>query len=202
MWSFYWALIRGIPKALWNAVDLTISASAFVMFFLTLFNRRIGERLMTSWNAISPWWSLVPVGIIVTYALMRSNYENYCRLESSLNQVISGLTSENAALKKDVYELRNPKTSPDEMRRRPFVLDKLKHLTQSEKEMLRYIWQFGPISPYALLNENRFVPSDVQRSIASGSLLTTQVVSVAGRDWSIKDEFKSALDFALTSEGL
>lgn len=202
MWRFYWVLICGIPKALWNAVDLTVSVSAAVVFLLMLFNRRLGERLLMSWHAISPWWSLVPVAMIVIYGLMRSNYEHYCHLETSLNQSILELRQENSTLKAEVFDLRNPKISPDEERRRQIVLERIKRLKRCEKEMLRYIMDCGTINWIALIDGKRFSPSDVQGAIASGSLFSTQLLIASGNDWSVKDEFRSALDYVLSSESL
>jgi len=58
-----------------------------------------------SWHAISPWWSLVPVAMILIYGLMRSNYEHYCHLESGLNQSIANVTQENSTFKAKIAEL-------------------------------------------------------------------------------------------------
>lgn len=109
MWRFYWTLTRGIPKALWNAADLWVSITAAAVFFIALFNQKLEEKLMISWHAVSPWWSVLPVGVFLLYALMRSNYKHYRQMESNFNNRIATLNSEVDDLKKTKIDLAKDK---------------------------------------------------------------------------------------------
>ena len=100
MWRFYWTLTREIPQALWTAADLWVSIIAAVLFFVALFNQKLEEKFMISWHALSPWWSVLPVGMFLLYGLMRSNYEHYKQMESGFNRTIEALNAEVANLKK------------------------------------------------------------------------------------------------------
>lgn len=62
-------------------MDLWLSTTAAIPFFIVLFNKPLGEKVMNSWHAISPWWSVIPVGLFFVYRLMRSNYAHFVTLE-------------------------------------------------------------------------------------------------------------------------
>jgi len=145
MWRFYWVLVRGIPKALFNAVDLILSVSAVVLFLAAIFNRRLGERLVMSYHAVSPWWSLVPVGAILIYGMMRSNYENFLKFEAGFNQIIAELRQENAALRDKIYP-------PQEDRHRQLVREKIQGLTKHALGVLRFILDHGEVTLSVVYN--------------------------------------------------
>jgi len=201
MWRFYWALICGIPKALWNAVDLTLSVSAAVVFLLMLFNRQLGERLVMSWHAISPWWSLVPIAMIVIYGLMRSNYERYCHLESGLNQSVLDLKHENSALKKEISDLRNPKVSLEEQGRRQQVAEILKacNFSKEAKTALRRALNFeGEIRAVTIGSSplgSRVFAEIKQRGVGSGLIIKENDVV-----FRIRPHLQAALRFLLDNE--
>jgi hypothetical protein len=89
MWEFYRGLVQETPKTLWSAFNRWISISALVPFVLALFNRAVGPWLMNSWQSISPWWSLLPIGALFLYGLMRVNYDRYRAVEGAYNRSIS-----------------------------------------------------------------------------------------------------------------
>lgn len=197
MWRFYWVLVCGIPEALWNAFDLTISASAVVIFLLTLLNRRLGERLVMSWHAISPWWSLVPVAMIFIYGLMRSNYEHYCHLQSGFNRSTTELREENSALKAEVSDLRNPKVSAEEERKRKLVAEKLEPFSQKSKQAVRYIWDCGIVYSMGLYAE--FGAAEINETLRRGKLSGLLIFN--GDMIEINPELRAAIDLVLKSEG-
>jgi hypothetical protein len=93
-------------------------------------------------------------------------------------------------------ELRVPKVSSLELRRRELISAKLKELSVIEREFLRCIHDQGEIHRFSLLAKfdpalvNKFIPSAVQ----SGLLLYREHVA------SVKPELKDALEFVLDDE--
>lgn len=148
----------------------------------------------------------IAIGIIVGVYLVLYAIESLwsfavispVNLHTEQTKTISDLTEQNSKLR----ELACPKVTPDEERRRQIVLEKINRLNRTEKQMLRYIMDCQPINPIALAVEKRFNPPDVQKALASGSLFLTHLIARIGDDWSIKSEFRSALDFVLRSEDL
>jgi hypothetical protein len=143
MWRFYWGLVCRIPALLWVAANRWKSIAAFILFFLALFNRQLGGRLVTSWHAISLWWAFLPVGILFVYGLMKSNYEHFCQLESNLNQKLteqdrrySVLQEENSRLNLEVNELKNkPPRTPFQERE----LQRIKSTIDGDSEQCRSV---------------------------------------------------------------
>ena len=152
---------------------------------------------MNSWHAFSPWWSLVPVGAFFAYGMMKSNYEQYRQLESTLNQTIAGLRQENESLKQ---QLTPPEVSPEEKRRRAIVTEKIGSFSQEQKMVLRYIMECGPVKHIELQLLTRFNSADVQQAIVQGNL--SGLIVWSGDEVSVKSEFQSALNFVLSSEGI
>jgi|SRR5208282_1776645 len=84
MAKFYLRILWSACTEFWGATDKTIAASTVVLFLIGLFNQKLVERIMTTWNGVSPWWSLVPIGLLVVYRLLRANYEKFVVLENKL----------------------------------------------------------------------------------------------------------------------
>src|SRR5437899_1029762 len=91
MWKFYKAMAkfyRGVAisafKEFWTATDDIIAAIAVISFFAILLSRKYGEKLVTAWNGVSPWWSLIPIGLLLIYRLLRANYEKFIALEKNI----------------------------------------------------------------------------------------------------------------------
>jgi hypothetical protein len=77
MWKFYKAVFRTAIREFWTATDDVLTGVAVLSFLAILLSRKYGEHLVTAWNGVSPWWSLVPIGLLVMYRLLRANYEQF-----------------------------------------------------------------------------------------------------------------------------
>ncbi len=127
MWRFHWILVRQIPVVLWTAANRWKSIAAFILFLLTLVNRRFGGKLVNSWHAISPWWAFLPVGLLFVYGLMRSNYEHFKQMESDFMKTISGLQGQ-----------------LDEIKGQFLLLDEQTRLSPEEVEILIAVMKADP----------------------------------------------------------
>ncbi len=211
MWRFYWVLVCGIPKALYNVADLTLSASAVVAFFLTLLNRRLGERLVMSWHAISPWWALLPMGLLFIYGLMRSNYEHYCQLESGFKDRLAKqeqqcltLQQENIRLNLEANDLKQPKRTPYQEKEYQAIKPAVDAYDENHKIILRHLLRCGKITKHM---QGRLTPlpagfseslaADVLSRLASDHLITSDTrTSPGGWEiiWQIAPGAKSILE--------
>lgn len=81
MWKFYWSIMRLAVRELWTATNGFLTAVAVLSFFAILTNRQYGEKLVTAWNGISPWWSIIPIALLVVYRLLRANYETFVKIQ-------------------------------------------------------------------------------------------------------------------------
>lgn len=68
-------LLRRVPKLLWESTDSYLTALGIFLLALTLFNRPLADRL-GDWEGVSPWWSLVPVGLLLLYGLIAVTRED------------------------------------------------------------------------------------------------------------------------------
>jgi hypothetical protein len=109
---------------------------------------------------------------------------------------IADLTEDSRKL----YDETHSKVPAEEEHRRNITAENTKKLSKVQKEMLRHILNYGPLKPTMLLE--RFAGADVQEAMVSGSLYLTKLIENVGHEWEIKQEFRSALDFVLRSEGL
>ncbi len=91
MWKFYRQVAWSAVTEFWSATDKTLTATAVALFLVTLLNHKIAERLVKTWDGVSQWWSLVPIGLLVLYRLLRSNYEAFESLEKSKGTEIKDL---------------------------------------------------------------------------------------------------------------
>jgi hypothetical protein len=91
MWKFYKAVFRTSVREFWTATDDVLTGIAVLSFLAILLNRKYGEHLVTAWNGISPWWSLVPIGLLVIYRLLRANYENVTKLRAERDDLLGGI---------------------------------------------------------------------------------------------------------------
>jgi hypothetical protein len=85
MWQFYRSVVRSAFKEFWTATDQVLTAIAVLTFFGVLANRKYAEKLVTAWNGISPWWSVIPIALLVVYRLLRANYEKYAGVKRELD---------------------------------------------------------------------------------------------------------------------
>src|SRR5438552_2616380 len=87
MWKFYRAVIRSAVKEFWTATDDVLTGIAILSFLAILFSRTWGTYLLTTWNGISAWWSVIPIALLVLYRLLRANYEQFAKVESEAQQL-------------------------------------------------------------------------------------------------------------------
>ena len=85
MAEFYRGVAVSAAREFWTATDNVLAAVAVLSFLLLLFNRNLGEKIMTAWNGLSPWWSLIPIGMLVIYRLLQANYQKFAALEDKLS---------------------------------------------------------------------------------------------------------------------
>jgi hypothetical protein len=92
MAKFYRSVAISALREFWTATDNVLASVAVLSFFLILFNRTLGEKIMTAWNGLSPWWSLIPIGMLVIYRLLRANYQKFAALEERLAKIERAVT--------------------------------------------------------------------------------------------------------------
>jgi hypothetical protein len=85
MVKFYLRILWTAITEFWGATDRALAAVAVVLFFVGIGNQKLVERIVTTWNGISPWWSLLPIGVFALYRVLRANYEAYVALERKVN---------------------------------------------------------------------------------------------------------------------
>lgn len=84
MANFYLRLLWYVITEFWNTTDKMLATTAIILFFIGLFNRKLVERLVTTWSGVSSWWALLPMGLFVVYRVMRASYEAYLSLEQKV----------------------------------------------------------------------------------------------------------------------
>jgi hypothetical protein len=84
MARFYRTVAVSAVGEFWTATDKVLSVVAVLSFLLLLLNRSLGEKVVTAWDGLSPWWSLIPIGMLVIYRLLRANYQKFAALEEKL----------------------------------------------------------------------------------------------------------------------
>jgi hypothetical protein len=89
MWEFYRSVFRSAVKEFWTATDNVLGGAAVLSFLLVVFNRKYGEHIVNAWNGISPWWSIIPIGLLVIYRLLRANYELVAQTQRERDDAIS-----------------------------------------------------------------------------------------------------------------
>ncbi|MFY9560489.1 MAG: hypothetical protein WAQ52_09675 [Terriglobales bacterium] len=88
MWNFYKKVIVSAFLEFWTATDDVLTGIAIVSFIAILLSRRYGERLVATWNGISPWWSLIPIGLLVLYRLLLANYVQFSRVKAERDSML------------------------------------------------------------------------------------------------------------------
>ena len=82
MWAFYRGILRSIPGLLFSATALWLKVIAVFLFFLSLANRPLADRMNLAWHGISPWWSILPIGVLLLWSLLVANYKRFQQLEA------------------------------------------------------------------------------------------------------------------------
>jgi hypothetical protein len=89
--KFYRSIVRSAVREFWTATDEVLTAIAIISFLIILVNRKFGEYLVTAWNGISPWWSTIPVALLVLYRLLRANYEQFAKMKKERDDTVAKL---------------------------------------------------------------------------------------------------------------
>jgi hypothetical protein len=202
MWTFYWLLLRKIPHTLHTALDWTVTALTVISFIITL----VGQRLVNSWHALSPWWSLLPLGLFFVYGMMRSNYEHFCELEKNFNKTTENLKQDNARLKSELSPLKSPPISPETM---TIVRDGWEKLEPYERDGVRLLLTHGDMVDRVarhqlnLLNLMNLYPrieeqTNLVHRTEQGYQKNEQLIGYQGT-WTINPHFRAALIALLES---
>lgn len=109
--------------------------------------------MLTSWHAISPWWALLPVGLLFVYGLMKSNYEHFRQFEADLNQRLSNkefefsqLQTKHAAALSEIADLKKPPNrNPGEEDRYKQVELQLQKCSNKAIVMLKHLQIYGNV---------------------------------------------------------
>lgn len=78
MGSYYGALALKLPTIIWSEAGRLSRAGSLIvllLFVVALLNKPIGQQLSDRWQGVSPWWSLIFLGFLVGYGLLRANFE-------------------------------------------------------------------------------------------------------------------------------
>ena len=73
-----------LPEKGWDSIQTVLAVSGFVLFLISRINRRFAERIVSTWDGVSAWWMLLPVGLFVIYRIMRANYKANLSLEKTV----------------------------------------------------------------------------------------------------------------------
>ena len=93
MWNFYKAVILSAFEEVWTATEKVLTVTAVLSFLAILANREFGEKLVTTWNGISPWWSVVPIGLLVSWRLLKANYTQFILVRAERDTAVTKLES-------------------------------------------------------------------------------------------------------------
>ncbi len=102
MWKFYKAVILSAFKEVWTATEKVLTVTAVLSFLAILANRKFGEKLVTTWNGISPWWSVIPISLLVSWRLLKANYMQFVSVKAERDTTVTKLISENNQLKTQI----------------------------------------------------------------------------------------------------
>src|SRR4051812_46134276 len=81
---FQWQVIRAAPRAAWDALSWYGNGLFIVLGVLFLLNRKVAAQV-SNWHGFSPWWALVPFGVLVLIGLLRANYDRFKELHEAYN---------------------------------------------------------------------------------------------------------------------
>jgi hypothetical protein len=93
MWKFYWSIMRSAVREFWTATDEVLTAIAVLSFFAILTSQKYGEKLVTAWNGVSPWWSVIPIALLVVYRGLRANYETLIKIQLERDDAMTKLST-------------------------------------------------------------------------------------------------------------
>ena len=74
-WGYWWSMATKIPGLLFHSWRIWFAFIGFVLFFIIIFNKAIGERWAEKWKGISPLWSVAVMGVLLIWSIMSVIYE-------------------------------------------------------------------------------------------------------------------------------
>jgi hypothetical protein len=84
---------------LWESADLVSVFVWAVLLLIAIFNRELASWLST-WEGISPWWTLLLIALVLFYGLLKAYYEEFLKAEDE------GRDKEHEKLKPDVDRMK------------------------------------------------------------------------------------------------
>jgi hypothetical protein len=73
--GYWWSMSMKIPGFLFHSWRIWFAFIGFVLFFVIIFNKPIGERWAEKWKGISPLWSVVVMGVLLIWSIMSAIYD-------------------------------------------------------------------------------------------------------------------------------
>jgi hypothetical protein len=73
------------PALLWEASKVWTTLIAILSLYLLL-NKKLAAWGYNLIGTVSPWWALVPVGVLFLFGLMQANFEQYRQMERELDE--------------------------------------------------------------------------------------------------------------------
>jgi hypothetical protein len=92
--SFYFSLFKRTFTEAYGAIDSYLTFIAAVLFLVALFNKELAHRVETNWQGLSRWYSIIPLGALLTYRVMRANYAHFENAVEDLDSIRAELRVE------------------------------------------------------------------------------------------------------------
>lgn len=73
--DFSLRVVQRIPALLFSGVNLAFSVIALIAVLLIIFSRPLGEDVLDFDFGVSPLFSLIPLGILLVYGILRGSYD-------------------------------------------------------------------------------------------------------------------------------
>ena len=108
MAKYYWAIICEVFQSLQRLRGATLLILTIVIAALFWFNEPIGNSFLVNYNAISPKWALVALGIAAAWTFLKVNYEHVATIEKERNS----LREENERLKTPLIDIEYNDVAP------------------------------------------------------------------------------------------
>ncbi len=71
---------------MWESTDRFLTVLAVIIFGLALFNKPLANRV-GDWEGFSPWWCLIPVGLLLLYGLIAATYKDLKDVEQQRDDI-------------------------------------------------------------------------------------------------------------------
>lgn len=95
MWKFYRQLVCQLPGLLWEASERVRTLIAAARFLLLAGHKEyLSEAAVSGWASFSAWWSVVPIGALFFWGLLKANHQVFLSAERAHATTVTGLTQE------------------------------------------------------------------------------------------------------------